>query len=702
MIRFIYEDKIYSYIPFEDLKLSDLPDAKRSYKSKYLDLDCGFDIETSSNKDLKLSWLYMWQFSINDTTIIGRTWRQFQEFLEILGHHYDNEKGYRILCWIHNANFEFSFAKNWLKFKTDKEGKPEVFALNPREVIKFTTVQNIEFRDSSVLTNVSLKKLAKDYKTGLEKLTEAIDYNEILTPATPLDNPRIAYAINDVQILAKFNKQYIKPYYLKKGFSIPLTSTAIPRNEMKRNFKKLPQKERQWYKNQIVRSFPTEQEYTTIMRWLYRGGYVHGSIADMFQYFENSDAYGEDRKSSYPAEMLQKGFPWRFVTKNRQAWYKIKDDFKFMEEKAFYVHLRFKNIRAKTTHAIESKHKLFKSKKCYFDNGRLVAGKMIEVYLTEYDWQSYREFYTWDKVKCISYHVASKEPLPTFLRDMVLEYFEDKEKLDRDSLDYMLQKRKLNSLYGMTVAGLFNDELVLNDNGILEPSGNKKDFDEIVKSQLLLPYFGIWISAGARRELLKIVSKLDYDNCYSDTDSCKVFNYHANKYIFDDYNDRIRRINKNMYVGEHDRSIYSEIGTFVNEGKLWKFQTNGCKRYIYTTAEKNKETGKYELCDHVTIAGMRKGTLEKKAKDEGVSVYSLFKDGLELDKLSSDKLTTAYFDKEFTLPVVDYLGYEYDVYERSCCTLVEIGFKMTIAQEFINYYKMYQEKEKLIVGERFI
>lgn len=700
MITFIHEQKFYSYIPYEDFTRADLPEAHRAYKSHYLDLDCAFDIETSSDQENKLSWMYMWQFAINDKTIIGRTWEEFEEFLEILGDFYANDKDYKILVWDHNLNYEFSFCKNWMKYAYKKD-YPEVFALSPREVIKFRTHNNIEFRDSSVLTNVKLEKLAKDYKTGLTKLVEDIDYKEVLTPKTPLDHPRIAYAINDVQILAKFNKNYIKKYYLKLGHDIPLTSTAIVRNELKRKFKALPKKEKNKYKNMIKAYFPDKEEYEIIMRWLYRGGYVHSSIADTFQKFVNMDMWSLDFKSSYPAVMLHNKYPWHFVRRSVKEWYKIAYDYRYMNDNAFYVLLKFKNIRAKTSHSIESKHKIIDYKNGYFDNGRLVKADYIEVMLTEQDWLNYIDFYEWDDVKCLSYKVASKEPLPKYLTDMVIEYFAKKESLDRDTLDYTLMKRKLNSLYGMCSSGLFHDNLILDDNGELVPSGEEKDFEDIVRSQILLPYFGIWICAIARRNLLKIVAKLDTDNAYSDTDSSKVFNYYGNKYIFDNYNDRIERINKNMDTGEYDNEIFKDLGKFCLEDKYIKFQTNGCKRYIYTTADYDKEDNVYRLKNHVTVAGMRKGSLEKKAKKEGIDIYELFKDGLELDKLESDKLTTSYNDNGFTMDVTDYLGDTNTVMERSCVTLIDIGFKMNIEETYLQYYDYYTKRDELIVGERF-
>lgn len=48
---------------------------KNAYKC--YDLCCGFDIETTNYTETKTAFMYIWQFSINGTVIIGRTWEDF-------------------------------------------------------------------------------------------------------------------------------------------------------------------------------------------------------------------------------------------------------------------------------------------------------------------------------------------------------------------------------------------------------------------------------------------------------------------------------------------------------------------------------------------------------------------------------------------------------------------------------------------------
>ena len=96
MITFDFNGDSYSYIPYEQLQDSDLPynySTKKREKEHFLDYGCGFDIETtkvpdgditSASEDKTFSFMYVWQFSIDAITIIGRTWDEFNELLDRL------------------------------------------------------------------------------------------------------------------------------------------------------------------------------------------------------------------------------------------------------------------------------------------------------------------------------------------------------------------------------------------------------------------------------------------------------------------------------------------------------------------------------------------------------------------------------------------------------------------------------------------
>ena len=98
--------------------------AKRQRRNKGADLVnvySAFDIETSTvwlsseNTDAH-SFMYIWQFQIEEYLIKGRTWEEWFDFLAVLRRALESfgtlnktPKTPMMVCWIHNAAFEFSY-----------------------------------------------------------------------------------------------------------------------------------------------------------------------------------------------------------------------------------------------------------------------------------------------------------------------------------------------------------------------------------------------------------------------------------------------------------------------------------------------------------------------------------------------------------------------------------------------------------------
>ena len=55
---------------------------KRNNKRVYKDLICAFDIETTNDRESVQAFMYVWQFQIDDITIMGRTWNEFITMLQ--------------------------------------------------------------------------------------------------------------------------------------------------------------------------------------------------------------------------------------------------------------------------------------------------------------------------------------------------------------------------------------------------------------------------------------------------------------------------------------------------------------------------------------------------------------------------------------------------------------------------------------------
>lgn len=716
MVSFEHNGKKYNYIPYNELSDEDFPNDKEKIsddeyaiehyrkenfyeRNHYIDIGAGFDIETTHIDNTDLSTMYVWQFSLDNITILGRSWEEFRELLQRISKIYNLHEDRKLLVWIHNFKYEFSFLKgqvNWNKITDRKTGmtKPDIFATDNITVIKSVTEEFIEFRDSYILTQLPLEKLAKNYNLGIEKLKGDLDYNLQRHSDTPLTNEEIAYCINDVQILQKFYHKYIKVYFIKNKLGIPLTMTGIVRSELYQEFMKLSKKEREKYKKFIKNSMPTQLEYNEMMNFLFRGGFNHAnkiySDEIMDNYYDEDLAISRsfymgsyDFKSSYPAVMLHEKLPTKFTKDNVNFFYIYANNKKWLKNNAYWGIFNIYNVSLKTSHSLESESKILKySDDAKFDNGRLMSASKITVMLTDQDVLNYFDIYNVDDLKqweCLELYTAHKEELPKFFKNLILKYYYLKETLPKDTLEYNIAKAKLNALYGMCVSALLYEENIYDEEEQKFYSiESQKEFDDAIKRVILLPQWGIYIAGIARRNLVKTFAKLGDDAMYGDTDSAKIINVIGNEYIFKDYNDRIYRMNKTMYVGNYDRKIFEKIGIFDYEGRIYKFKTLGCKRYLSKVVEFDKEKKKYHTYDKTTVAGMKKGSLQAYCKENGKDIYKEFTDNMYLDEEHSMKTTTKYINEPFTYNLTDYLGNDKIISENSCCTLVKIPFSLTM------------------------
>lgn len=123
-------------------------------KKTYINLECGFDIETTSTyiQDEKVAFMYEWTFGMKDKNFIcyGRTWEQFIELCEKLQRHFELGEDRILVVYIHNFSFEFQFMRKYFEWLN-------VFSVDERKPIKALCSYGIEFRDSYILSGYSLQ-----------------------------------------------------------------------------------------------------------------------------------------------------------------------------------------------------------------------------------------------------------------------------------------------------------------------------------------------------------------------------------------------------------------------------------------------------------------------------------------------------------------------------------------------------------------
>ncbi len=243
----------------------------------------------------------------------------------------------------------------------------------------------------------------------------------------------------------------------------------------------------------------------------------------------------------------------------------------------------------------------------------------------------------------------------------------------------------MNSTFGFCATGLVEQELIYNPKKkTFEESSKIKTYDSLTKNLLLLPQWAMQIAAGTRRDICRALVATGCDSIYYDTDSDKVRN--PSKYMewFERFNQEKITKNEQMETYGFDMKTFRRLGCFETEYKIEKFAVLGAKRYIV------QHDGEIT----VTVAGMKKGSLEKYCQEKGLDIWEKFRDKLLLPREYSDKTTTVYTDSSFDDYLVDFNGDGCEIHEESCVAIIDIPFKMNVDKDFIELIMKKKEERK--------
>lgn len=630
---------------------------------KYLLIGCGFDIETT--KVGKNSYMYHWQLSLGNEVYLGRTWESFINLIYEIKNKLKLKKNERLLMYIANLSFEFQFLRKRLPIT-------DIIAKAKRNPIMLEIDGFIEIRDALAITGTNLATLAKNYCTT-QKLVGDLDYSILRNSVTEITEKEKEYCINDVTILKEFS-EYIFNYYGQQKF-LPLTKTGILRNIVKN-------KAKEYYKLNVLKRkifdlFPkTKDEYNYIMRYLFKGGYVHGVANYTGEIITNLESW--DKKSSYPSSEIAELYP---VTPFKKFDVSLFEDYVKKYNVIFIA--EFTNLSTKTNHSIFSQHKSIITGKKIIDNGRVAFAEKCELFLCEVELEELNNFYKYDKMEIKYCAYAKKGKLPSYLILPMIEAYIKKEEISKnggkDTAEYANQKSYLNSNFGMCVTRLKFNDYFIDDNGNVEMKEEEKTYHEAIKNSILSPFWGIYITAYSRSDLLKFIYHTD--SYYSDTDSGKVKRGKYDKYI-KKHNAEIRK--KVMKGSEHYGINYEKIkglGEYQKEYNIKRLKYLGCKRYLI-----EKENGEIES----TISGLKKGVVKKYADFWGIDAFDLFNNDMCIPKEFTKKLIPSYNDDIHS----DIVKGEKMV-ELSSVTLCESDFNLKMNDDYImliDYLKNKLEK----------
>mgnify|MGYP001590389536 FL=1 len=664
-------------------------------KVDYINLPCGFDIETTSikNGDNKSAFMYVWAIAIGHGSNVyyGRTWMELIDLCEVLQKTLGLGSDKRLVIYIHNLGYEFQFMRKYFDWI-------QVFAVGERKPIKAVCSYGIEFRDSYILSGFSLANTAKNLTTHkVAKLVGDLDYSKTRTNETPLTDAEMKYCENDVVIITAYISEQIALY--GDVTKIPATNTGRVRKHVRHecyytstNHRK-SSKSKYFRYRKIMNDLTIDIDTYIQLKRAFMGGFTHANAN--YSGKTLTDVSSIDFTSSYPAVMVSEKFPMsRFKEVNITS---IKMLNEYCAKYAMVFDVKFHNLTCKLTqetYISESKCSTLVAPT--INNGRVVSALLMATTITEIDFDIISQVYDWSDIEIANARYAHKNYLPKSIIQSILDLYQDKTVLKDvkgSEVEYMLSKGMLNSIYGMCVTDIVKDNSVYDDNWQVEKVDILEEIENYNTSKNRFLYYpwGIWVTAYARRNLWTGIAVVGDDYVYSDTDSLKLKNYEKYKGYIDWFDKQIvakmtamcayYKFDEQLLHPKTKDGVVKTLGVWDFEGTYARFKTLGAKRYL---SEKNDKL-------QLTVAGLSKQNgityLKELAGGDNAKVFDFFTGELHVPAENTGKMTHTYIDDEQALEVVDYLGQITMVNTLSAIHLESCDFTLTIAGQYREFLK---------------
>lgn len=617
-------DQIISYIDGIDdkVKIRKRP----TFATQFMTLDTETTTLPAGSRynpgEVPLSFIYMYQIRIGGVNFIMRRREEIEAFMNYAAERC-REAGARLVCYVHNLSFEFQFLKSILEINPDS-----IFALQNRRIAKFDVSDQIEFRCSYLLSNMSLEKFTENYcSEEYRKDKELIDYEIERFPWSELEPETIYYGLMDVITL----EAGVSELMTREGDNlrtIPMTNTGYVRRSCRaaclghntknystpENAKKYNVAKR--YRHMFLKTKLSLEAYDLLCD-AFRGGNTH---ANRFYTGQIIKRVGHaDFNSSYPAQLICSAeFPMGRLMECTNSLRTIADIDWYSRRYWLILKVCFEDLALKDPYTVKcpyiphAKIDHERGKGGIYDNGRIIRqdGYCFFTFLG-IEWPIIRQQYAGSKMRVVKAYYTPKGYLPDALRKTALEWYQKKTELKGVSgmeYEYMKSKNRVNSIYGMMVEHIIKDIMDIMPDLSIKP---RKPTDEEKQGQLdefygpraqkfLCFQWGVTITALARAEHMRLVDLLGDDFVYGDTDS--VFYTHPEKYqgALEEYNRAWQ-----VYIeqcGLEPSATDKKGRRFVlgvadiDEVLIDRFVTLGAKKYVMETG------GKLEI----TVAGVPK------------------------------------------------------------------------------------------------
>lgn len=679
----------------KDFEPVEVETIKTNKKIEYINLESGFDIETTSCyvDGEKSAFMYIWMFGLgyDNNIYYGRTWEEFKDLCVFLQEYYNLSEHKRLIIYVHNLSYEFQFMRKHFQWEN-------VFAVGERKPIKALCSYGIEFRDSYILSGYSLEKTADNLNTyKVDKMVGDLDYSKIRHNKTKLTNKEKKYCENDVKVILAYIKEQINQY--KDITKIPLTNTSRVRSYVRNNCYYTNTNHRKsssgkYYRYRtIMGDLTLEPELYIQLKRAFMGGYTHANANYVGQVLE--DVTSIDFTSSYPSTMLSEKFPMSRGKKIKVE--SVKELEELGSKYCLLFDIRLEGIRCKINQEnYISESKCIELVKPIINNGRVYSADMLSTTITDVDYVIIKKCYEWDSISVSNVTRFHKGYLPKAIIESVLELYQKKTELkgvNGSEVEYLLSKGMLNSVYGMSVTDIVKDNQKY-DNGWYEEKvlvSDEIDKYNESKNRFLYYPWGVWITAYSRRNLWTGIFALGDDYVYSDTDSIKLLNYENHQDYINWYNDSVLgkiylmmnhyNLDSKLISPKTIEGVEKPIGVWDYEGTFTKFKTLGAKRYL----EQDKD--KYIL----TCAGLSKvngmNYIINKCDNDSNKIFNMFNDELYIPSDNTGKMTHTYIDEYMEYNIEDYKGDTEWIKVESGIHLEPCDFTLSISKQYGKFIK---------------
>ena len=698
-------NQIYKPSQIDDLLSNDYKFIKNNKKLEYLNIPISFDIETSSfynELGEKQAIMYAFTLNINGSGIIGRTWDEFILMLNRIRNYYSLDSNKRIIIWVHNLAFEFSFMQYLFKWDYDN-----VFSLDKHKPV-YALTDGVEFRCSYILSGYSLDMLGKNLtKYKVNKLVGDLDYNKVRHSKTPLTDNEYQYILHDGMVVVAYIQELLDQY--GDFHKIPLTMTGFVRKYVRNECLYGGNKSHKasgtatsytkYHNLMLALTIPSFDTYKQMKR-VYTGGFTHCNA--LYSGIVIDDVTSFDFTSSYPSVMIAEKYP---MSKPQKVDIHSNEEFyTYLKTHCCMFDVKFFNLKPKLyqDHPL-SASKCFLCKDVVEDNGRVVTASELTTSINEVDFSILNDFYQWEYMKIYNFRIMLKGYLPKPFIKSILKLYELKTTLkgsnDIDDLQrYQNAKGNLNSAYGMCVTDILRDEIKFNGKEWVNLEPDIKEVFEKYnksKSRFLFYPWGIWVTSYARRNLFLGIKATGKDYIYADTDSIKIRN--GDKYLswINNYNEWIRnKLKKAMEFHKLPFEMVEPLtikgdkkllGVWDFDGHYKKFKTLGAKRYMYLD-----DNNTY----HLTCSGVVKRAIDyivSTANLKNKSPFDLFDNSLNIPDEETGKHTHTYIEDEMNGFVIDYLGNKSSYHELSGCHLEAVEYTLSLSKNYLKYLEGIQQ-----------